>query len=192
MIPGVIETARLRLVPVTQAHVAALCRSRAALAALLGATVPDDWPVGAPDATVCPDALNFLTAQTEAGNWPVYFYLHRQDNRLVGDGGFKGRPDARGAVEIGYALVPAYRGQGLATEAAEAILAWAFAHPRLKAVTAETLPGGQASMRVLGKLGMTFREQGYDPAEGDVYRWEITRREYLARQSEPPLEFHCT
>ncbi len=192
MIPGIIETARLCLVPVTPAHVEALCQSRAALAALLGVTVPDDWPVGAPDATIRPDVINFLTAQTKPGNWPVFFYIHRQDKRLIGDGGFKGRPNARRAIEIGYALTPAYRGQGLATEAAQAILEWAFARPGLEAVTAETLPGGHASMRVLDKLSMSFKEQDYDPAEGDVYRWEITRQEYLARQSQPPPEFHCT
>jgi [ribosomal protein S5]-alanine N-acetyltransferase len=183
--PGPIETERLRLIPVTAAHVQALRQSRAALAMVLGAEVPGDRPVGKPGAGggVNSEVISFLSGQTRAGSWPVFFYIHRADNKLVGDGGFKGKPDRKGAIEIGYALVPPYRGQGLAAEAARAIVDWAFSHPKIKAVTAETLLSGKASMRLLQRLGLSFKEQGFDPAEGEVYRWEIARADYESRHA---------
>jgi RimJ/RimL family protein N-acetyltransferase len=185
--PAPVETPRLLLVPVTPAHVQALLQSRSALASFLGAGVPEGWPVGEPGAGggVNHEVTEFLSAQTRPGSWPVFLYIHRKDNMLIGDGGFKGKPDRQGSIEIGYALVPAYRGQGLATEAARAIVDWAFYHPEVNTVTAETLPSDKASMCVLQRLGLSFKEQGFDPAEGEVYRWEINRFVHGSHQNAP-------
>ena len=53
------------------------------------------------------------------------------DDQVVGDIGFHG-PPADGSVEIGYAVVPARRGQGLATRACALIveMAWRAARAR--------------------------------------------------------------
>ncbi|WP_413204878.1 GNAT family N-acetyltransferase [Rhodospirillum sp. A1_3_36] len=59
-------------------------------------------------------------------------------------------------VEIGWRLNPAHWGQGLATEAAAAVLAEdAFAHHGFEEVVAFTVPDNMASRRVMEKLGMT-------------------------------------
>jgi RimJ/RimL family protein N-acetyltransferase len=72
---------------------------------------------------------------------------------LVGSGGFKGRPDPDGSVEIGYSMVEEFQGRGYATEAVRALAAWAFAHPGVSQVVAETMPGNTGSLRVLEKIG---------------------------------------
>lgn len=57
-------------------------------------------------------------------------------------------------VEIGWRLAPAHWGRGYATEAATALLAFAFGQVRLDEVVAFTVSDNQRSRRVMDKLGM--------------------------------------
>jgi RimJ/RimL family protein N-acetyltransferase len=45
-----------------------------------------------------------------------------------------------GVVEVGYSIMPAYWGQGFASEAVAHFVEWAFAHSDVNVVTAQTLP----------------------------------------------------
>jgi ribosomal-protein-alanine N-acetyltransferase len=60
--------------------------------------------------------------------------------------------------ELGYDLARRWWGQGLATEAAAAVVAWGFAVMGLHRIEAGALVGNDASVRVLEKLG--FCEEG--------------------------------
>jgi ribosomal-protein-alanine N-acetyltransferase len=60
-------------------------------------------------------------------------------------------------VELLYGLAPAWWGAGLATEAASAVLRYAFDDLGLARVVAATDPPNVASIRVLERLGMTRR-----------------------------------
>ena len=73
-------------------------------------------------------------------------------------------------VEIGYGITPSYRRQGYASEAARAMIAWAFSCPDVKRVTAECLEDNTGSIRVLENAGMQRTGQ-----EGDMLRWEKCR-----------------
>ena len=59
----------------------------------------------------------------EATEWDGYFFVHARAGALVGNGGFKGPPDASGAVEIGYEIATEYWKRGLATEAVRGMIA---------------------------------------------------------------------
>jgi len=59
-------------------------------------------------------------------------------------------------VDLGYAFLPAYWGQGLALEAASATLRHAAQRFGLTRVIAVVSPGNSASIRVLEKLGMRY------------------------------------
>jgi len=180
-----IETEHLRLLPISSEHVATFFRSRSELAALIGASVPDEWPV-------CPESMAYWREKSdrlqEAAGWAGYLYIHKSDGTVVGDGGFKGPPNARGTVEMGYAVVPAYRNRGLANEAAQALLDWAFKHREVNYVTAETLPQGKESMRVVEKLGMAFQGVRTDPEEGGVFLWRLSRQEYNTPRTPPETD----
>ncbi|GII57779.1 N-acetyltransferase [Planotetraspora thailandica] len=83
------------------------------------------------------------------------------DGRLVGNLLLKPIPLSAGEstdepndVEIGWALHPDVRGQGYATEAAQAVLSDAFSRGLAK-VVAVTDPGNHASQAVCRRLGMT-------------------------------------
>jgi len=99
------------------------------------------------------------TRAAAAGGRPLgpfggYVVVRRSDGLAVGDAGFHGPPDARGAVEIGFALVPHARGAGLATQAVRALVAWAVTQPVVAAVVARTEPDNAASQAVLARAGL--------------------------------------
>ena len=60
-----------------------------------------------------------------------------------------------------YAITPAFRGQGYATEAARALVDYAFQHLRLKRIVATTTYENTASMGVMRKLGMRIERNPY-------------------------------
>jgi ribosomal-protein-alanine N-acetyltransferase len=62
--------------------------------------------------------------------------------------------------ELMYGLAPAFWGRGLATEAALAVLAYAFGALGLRRVTAATDVPNTASARVMERLGMRFTHRG--------------------------------
>ena len=57
---------------------------------------------------------------------------------LLGTCGYKGSPED-GMVEIGYEMHEDYRLQGLTTEAAKALINFAFADPNVETVRAHTI-----------------------------------------------------
>ncbi len=164
-----LQTGRLTLVPFTLERVRAAVYDRAALARLLNAHVPDEWPN--PDlGEILPMILEARLKDPAEAAWSALI-LHTADRALIGDIGFKGGPDAEGTVEIGYGIIPSYRGQGYASEAAQAMIAWAFAQPGVRRVTAECLADNAGSIRVLEKVGMR-RTGTKDSEEGQLITWE--------------------
>ena len=127
-------------------------------------------------AQVSADWLARLHASTEADPWTHGFPLVLRDNdALVGKCGFKGPPAADGTVEIAYCVDPDYQGKGYATEAAEALVAFAFGSGRVRMVRAHTLPQSNASTRVLAQCGVRHISEVIEPEDGLVWRWEKHR-----------------
>ncbi len=83
----------------------------------------------------------------------AYVIVRRADGLAVGDAGFHGPPSDEGEVEIGYALVPAARGNGLAAEATGLLVDWARAQPAVRQVAARIDPANAPSRRLLERLG---------------------------------------
>lgn len=57
-----------------------------------------------------------------------------------------------------YALSPAYQRQGYATEAAQALINYAFTQLHLKRIVATTTTGNEASIGVMRKVGMRIEK----------------------------------
>lgn len=88
-------------------------------------------------------------------DWFTYWLIIRKDKELgIGLVGFKGKPNGRAEVEIGYGLAPEQQGQGYMTEAARVLVNWALAQPTCGTVTAWTEKANVPSHRVLEKIGM--------------------------------------
>lgn len=99
-----------------------------------------------------------LAARNAEGELLRWGIILKENDRLIGTGGFNQfmRPWSRGG--IGYDLAPAYWKQEYATEALRAMLQYSFAHEHLNRVEALVMPGNAASARVLEKLG--FQREG--------------------------------
>ena len=81
----------------------------------------------------------------------------RDTGEIVGRIGFlETEIDATGDAELHYHLAPTAWGNGLATEAARALLEWGFEQGRLGRVVAVIHPDNLASRRVAEKCGLTF------------------------------------
>ena len=71
-------------------------------------------------------------------------------------------------VDLGYAFLPAARGQGLAREAAAKVLSHGFERLALPRIVAITNPDNTASVRVLEAIGMHFERRMRVPGhDGD-------------------------
>jgi RimJ/RimL family protein N-acetyltransferase len=98
-------------------------------------------------------------SRVDMGDYGSYQIVRRSDGLVVGDIGFHGPPDSRGAVTIGYGLAPEARGHGYATESLVALVEWALAQPEVTAVNADANLDNVASQRVMERAGMRFSHE---------------------------------
>lgn len=168
-----IETSRLVLVCCDRETVEAFFKGDEALAALLQVNVPAKWTeFGEPAFRYMQDKLSQPGARRE---WWGYLPVLKKTRTLLGTCGYKGYP-REGMVEIGYEVAEAYRGLGLATEMAQALIANAFKYQEVDCVQAHTLAVENESGSVLRKCGMQRMEELEDPEDGKIWRWEIRRQ----------------
>jgi ribosomal-protein-alanine N-acetyltransferase len=135
------------------------------LARVLGTAVSAGWPSDDLKDAI-PVYIAHLDRDPTALGWGLWFMIDPATTTMVGDAGFKGRPDALGRVEVGYGVAPAERRKGYATEAVEALVEWA-ATRSVKIVAAECLDHNIASIRVLEKAGFERKSQ-----LGSMLKWE--------------------
>ena len=89
--------------------------------------------------------------QVGFGRWACVL---KATQTVIGFCGLKYLPELD-AVDVGYRLLPQYRGQGLATEACVASLDFGFETLQLQEILGLVLPANKASIRVLEKAGMS-------------------------------------
>ncbi|WP_319003535.1 GNAT family N-acetyltransferase [Bacillus shivajii] len=89
---------------------------------------------------------------------------------MIGDIGFKGKPNSSNTIEVGYGIIPSVQNKGYATEAVKEIINWAFSFSNVKKVVAECEYDNIASIKVLEKLHMTRTE-----SVNNMLKWELKR-----------------
>ena len=114
------------------------------------------------------EMLNGCFNHPDHWEWYAIWMIELKDSTHIGELCFKGL-SADGIAEIGYGISEEYQNKGYATEAVKAVLKWAFSHPEVSAVEAETGSDNTASKRVLEKCG--FAMNGIIGEEGP--RWAI-------------------
>lgn len=162
---NVLTTPRLTLREVRPEEIGPLLKGRPAAGARWAEGYPSEGTLGG----LALVARMFLAEAYRPG-FGLYQIVVRDGGETVGDIGFHSAPDGNGSVEIGYGLVEAYRGRGIATEATRALTGWALGLPGVAEVCAQTEPGHLPSQRVLLKAG--FRDAGLD---GGMHRFVLRR-----------------
>lgn len=163
------ETSRLRLVPFAPGHILTLMEQPGRFAEAFGARAAYGLREFFASDDVSFSWLDSLRVPAAADPWTYGFALvDRASAQAIGTAGFKGPPDSAGVVEIACGIVPGLQGRGYATEAAAALVTFASADGRVRAIRAHTLPTRNASTRVLDKCGFEFAGEVVDPEDGPV------------------------
>jgi len=177
-----LTTERLDLIAATPEMVRAEIEDRPRFSRLLGARVPEKWPPPLNDEESMRFALRYLETHPGASGWMQWYFILRGDGVdgrvAIGNGGFKGKPEPDGMVEVGYSVLEEYQKVGHGTEAVQALLSWAFGHQEVTRVTAETFPELTSSIRVLNKTGFVQIGKG---SEERTIRFELPRAAYERR-----------
>lgn len=169
-----IATQRLEAIALYPELARAAVADRAKLSRMLKAKVPDEFP---PESMA--DVMEYFAQRLEADpnlvGWWGWYVLQNEPGKervLIGSVGFNGYPDRDGNLLMGYTVLSSYQGQGYATEAVGGLLKWAFQHPQVIGVTAETFPDYKASIRVMEKNNMVFLGAG---SEEGMVKYGIIR-----------------
>ena len=165
--------AAVRLVRPTVATFDAALDSDERLATELGVEVVPGW---ATFAAALEHTRNSMAAGTSDPVWGSRLFIAGDPPELVGWDGFKGAPKG-GAAEIGYEIAEPRQGLGLATAAARAMTAEAFADPAVERVIAHTLCEWNASNRVLKKVGFVFAGEAVE-RDTPVWQFAIHRNDH--------------
>ncbi len=113
------------------------------------------------------EMLEGCQANPDQWDWYAMWMIEKTDGTHIGDLCFKGLEE-NGNPEIGYGILDEFQGLGYAIEAVKLALKWAFGHPEVVAVEAESDPENAASQRVLEKCG--FLATGAIGEEGPRFK----------------------
>jgi ribosomal-protein-alanine N-acetyltransferase len=164
----VLETERLRLAPCAEADVERLH------ALLTHADVRryllDDKIV---DRAWVFDVVESSRRTFADASWGLWCVETRSDGAFAGLAGLRVTAGAS-EPQLLYALDPGFWGRGLATEAAAAVMDYAFDVLELDELLASTDPPNHASIRVMERLGMRFLEAARAAGQPIVF-YRITR-----------------
>jgi ribosomal-protein-alanine N-acetyltransferase len=149
-----------------------------------------------------PDGIMSLEKSKEVLEWLIKCYdkntperivkltlavAMKEDGRIVGWCGLGPLGFAPEEIEIYYGLLPDFWNQGITTEAAVAVLDFAFKATKLERIVAIVRPENGASIRVIEKMGLVYQKT----LEGlpEKYRWfdgclyhSISREDYYKKK----------
>ena len=168
----IIETARLRLVPLTLAYATSAIDDRATLTRDTGAEVPASWPPELWDQDA-QDWTGKILEADPATDWVPRCIVIRDPAPVVCGVIGLGAPDAEGRVIIGYGVLPEFRRRGYAAEALGGVVAWAFEDPRVQVIVGDTYPHLTPSIRTMERNG--FERVGPGQDEGTI-RFELRKK----------------
>ena len=101
------------------------------------------------------DIVQGPIANQEKLGFSLYLVERKDDGVALGLCGLVKRPSLKN-IDIGYALLPEFTGQGYAKEAASAVLQYANEHLRISKLAGITSPSNTRSNQLLQSLGFIF------------------------------------
>ncbi|MED3563176.1 GNAT family N-acetyltransferase [Bacillus xiapuensis] len=161
-----LETERLLIMDFFPEYAAAAAEGIEQLKKVFPYDVSDQWP-NSDFAEILSFIADSLEKKPEDSKW-TGLIIHKNDRILIGEIGCKGGPNEEGIVDIGYGIVPDYRGKGYATEATQAIVSWLFSQSLANMVTADCQHDNIGSQKVLEKAGLEKYKQ-----DDELIFWRI-------------------
>ncbi|MDX5320524.1 MAG: GNAT family N-acetyltransferase, partial [Bacteroidota bacterium] len=97
----------------------------------------------------------------------------KERNEFIGTVGIHFR-EFTDTPDIGYALLPAYYGQGYAYAASKLLINYARENWGITQIGGMVLPHHLASIRILEKLGLKFVKRFYVPNDPEELAWYLS------------------
>ena len=115
--------------------------------------------------------LGQMTRDPSLQEWLIRAVVLRESRAAVGHAGFHGKPGTNGkqdpeAVELGYTIYDPYRGRGLATETAAALIDWASKEHGIRRFIVSIAPDNEPSLAIARKLGFVQTGEQWDDEDG--------------------------
>ncbi len=126
----------------------------------------------------------YLQKQYKDGLYYDWAVTLKENGKMIGTCGFTSITPEHQRAEIGYVISPAYWGNGIALEAANAVIRFGFEQMDLNRIEAKFMVGNCASERVMQKLGMqregVFRDYMFVKGSfRDICFYSMTAEDYF-------------
>ena len=155
----ILENKRLKLIPLDDYNLRLLVKDRQKMERNLGVKI-NDTELEESEIIALRTSLQKVIENKEDYLWYTnWVIVLKKENKIIGGLCFKGCPDEKGRVEIGYGMQDEYRCKGYMTEAAKELINWAFSFKSVTEIIAETEKDNLPSHRVLEKVGMEKYEE---------------------------------
>ncbi len=103
--------------------------------------------------------IEIVLSKYKSGDYNDWAIVYKPTGKMIGTCGFTRIDEENNLAEIGYVLNPDFWRMGIATEAVEKVIAFAFDTLNINRVEAKFMFGNEASLAVMKKVGMKF--EGY-------------------------------
>ena len=173
---SIIASDRLDLIPLTPAFLQASLRGDSTTAeSLLGLAIPSEWFA---EQRLIQLRLSDLQQNSALQPWLLRAIGLRHQHVMVGHIGFHTQPGADylrelapGGIEYGYTVFSAFRRQGYAREACEALMQWAYQEHQITRFVVSIRPDNIPSRRLAEQLGFKRIGSHVDEEDGleDIY-----------------------
>lgn len=147
-----ITTERLYLIPFTIPIAQEVLNQQYTILSDMGLNLSQGWPDEDMMETL-PRIVTNLELVEEPSGFESWLIVEKESKAIIGDIGFKGKPDPEGSVDLGYGIVDAARRKGYAIEAGAALIKWAFKQQQVKVITARCMHVNEGSTKTLERLG---------------------------------------
>lgn len=129
------------------------------------------------------DEIQWYASVYEEGTGIRWGITLKDSGKVIGSCGFLNRIPKHYRAEVGYEVSKDYWGQGIASEALEAVVRYGYHHLRLERIEALIEPANVASQKLVEKQG--FEKEGllrhYEFARGkfdDLYMYSIIKADF--------------
>jgi len=161
---------RLIFIPFTLDIATSVLKGNLDVLETLGLYTDNNWPDDESIKTL-PQIINNLELVLEPTGFESWMIVKQDNMVVIGDAGFKGKPNAKGEVDIGYSIIEKEHKKGYGFETAKELADWAFSHQEVNFITASCLINNTASAKILEKIGM--QETSRDM---EMIYWRISKK----------------
>lgn len=161
-----LETDKLLIVPLSKEIVKKLDNSEEKLSQDFYRN--SEWPE--PDLKEAFPAYIKLLDRNGCDGFNLWLVVEKESNLVIGSLGFKGRPNSKGEVEIGFGIIPSKRGMGYSVQAVNILTCWALGHTEVSSVIAFCDKENIASRKVLANSGYLLEGE-----ENNLFSWRIKK-----------------